>query len=122
MIVLILIFSQFYACTTSLNKELIGTWKMATVYELEENVTQRHNPANNRFFTFYENGTFKSGGDPFGENTGKWSLSEEHLLFIDSDAGEDDDSYWRVKIEQDTMKWQGAVFEFGKRFRIEHVR
>ena len=71
---------------------------------------------------FNKNGTFKSGGDPYGENTGKWSFNEQEILFIDSDAGEDDDSYWQVKISKDTMIWQGMKFDFAKRFEIIHQK
>jgi hypothetical protein len=47
---------------------------------------------------------------------------ETRELHIDSDAGEDDDSYWIASIEGDTMRWQGARFEWNKRFTLVHLR
>lgn len=86
-------------------------------------VSDEHNPAGNRYVIFNADQTFESGGDPNGKNTGQWQLNEKTgELFVNSDAGEADDSYWIVSIDGDTMKWQGARFEFNKRFEINHVR
>jgi len=41
---------------------------------------------------------------------------------LDSDAGENDDSYWSVTIDENIMRWKGRKFEFNKRFEIEHSR
>lgn len=66
-----------------------------------------------------EDGTFKSGGH-FGENTGRWSIDPETgELFIDSDAGENDDSYWFVSFKDDVMIWTGAR-GFGREFVLKH--
>jgi hypothetical protein len=66
-------------------------------------------------------GSFVSGRGDYRENTGKWIINEkEKELFIDSDAGEDDDSYWEISIDNDKMFWKGKKFEFNKRFEIVH--
>ena len=122
---LIFIFLTF-SCSSGndIKKEIIGKWKMTKVKELSEDVTQRHNPDKDRWIRFKEDDeTFESGkGDTKG-NSGKWSYNEkENELYLDSDAGEDDDSYWSVTIIKDTMVWKGRKFEFNKRFEIEYSR
>ena len=88
-----------------------------------EDVTDEHNPQKNRYIIFKTDGTFESGGDPYGMNTGKWTLDRESKeLYLDSDGGEDDDSYWITSIEAGKMHWQGARFDFSKRFQIYHIR
>lgn len=86
-------------------------------------VSAEHNPENNRFILFNADQTFESGGDPYGKNTGTWRMDEtSRELFLNSDAGAEDDSYWIVSIDGRTMNWQGARFEFNKRFLITHTR
>ena len=55
------------------------------------------------------------------DNTGKWVLNGNEL-FIDSNAGEDDDSYWETTFEGNKMFWKGKRFEFNRRFEIVHER
>ena len=104
--------------------QVIGRWKMEKiVLDGTDDVTAEHNPADNRFFIFKPDNTFESGGDPHGRNTGKWTIDESTgRLYIDSDAGENDDSYWIVTVDGDRMHWQGTHFEFNSRFAIDHVR
>ena len=68
-------------------------------------------------------GTFKSGTGEETENTGKWYFNEKiNELHLDSDIGEEDDSYWEVSFTVDTMFWKGRKFEFNKRFEIIQKR
>ena len=119
------------SCKSDVNvKENInGKWSMNNVKEVSEDVTQRHNPNNDRWIKFIDNaeiengGTFESGSGDTKENSGKWFYNEkENELYLDSDAGEDDDSYWSVTIEGNTMLWKGRKFEFNKRFEIEYTK
>ena len=88
-----------------------------------QDVTEEHNPESDRYIVLHEDGTFESGGSPHGTNTGRWAFDETaRELYLDSDAGENDDSYWTVSFENGQMKWQGARFEFSKRFTIYHRR
>ena len=110
-------------------KQIPGKWKMDKVMEESEDVTQIHNPDNNRWIRFEKQsdivngGLFESGSWDKTENTGKWYYDEkENEMYLDSDAGEDDDSYWSITIKNDTMKWKGRRFEFNKRFEILHTR
>ena len=64
-------------------------------------------------------GTFESGSGKDVENTGKWRINEKEL-FINSNASEDDNSYWEVTFYNDKMYWKGRKFEFNKRFEIIH--
>lgn len=99
--------------------ELLGMWIMNQVYEDSTNVTDAHNPALNRWIEFSNAGTFESGGAPYGYNSGDWRFDEnENELFLDSDAGEEDDSYWFVEVGQDSMQWSGSRSEYAKRFTI----
>ena len=118
-----------YACGSPQPKEtqaasaIIGTWTMEQVLRDGADVTREHNPADNRWIRFDSKGTFTSDGDPMGRNTGRWSLADSSSeLYLDSDAGENDDSYWIVSFASDTMRWAGARFDFNKRFELVHLR
>jgi len=106
----------------SLQEEIVGSWDMLQVLRDGEDVTAEHDPKNTRAITFNEDGTFMSEGFPVGTNTGKWSIDPESKeLFIDSDAGEDDDSYWIVSIDGDRMTFKGAR-DFAAEFTLVHTR
>jgi len=51
---------------------------MLQVFDGDKEVTEQHNPKNNRWITFNKDGTFKSGGDPLGDNIGKWTMDMKH--------------------------------------------
>ncbi|QQS35997.1 MAG: hypothetical protein IPM56_17440 [Ignavibacteriales bacterium] len=121
----------FSSCGNSddLGAKIAGKWNMKKVEELSKDVTAIHNPDNNRWIRFINDagdknrGTFESGSGDVKENSGKWYYYEkDNELFIDSDAGEDDDSYWEVLIKDNTMYWKGRRFEFNKRFEIFYHR
>jgi len=129
MLIISLIF--IYTCSEeiSVTDKIIGKWEMIKVKDLSEDVTERHNPDKNRWIRFIEDrnieggGLFESGRDNEKENSGKWFYDKnENELYLDSDAGEDDDSYWSVFIEENTMLWKGRKFEFNKRFEIDYER
>jgi hypothetical protein len=108
---------------TSLRGKIEGRWEMTKVLDRSEDVTKTHNPESNRWIKFIKDennengGIFESGSGDKKENTGKWSI-KGFELFIDSDAGDDDDSYWQVIIEGNEMHWIGQRFDFNKRFEI----
>ena len=78
----------------TLEDKLVGEWKMEKVFEYGNDVTKKHNPKNNRWIRFNRDGTFVSDGDPYGRNTGRWTVeNRDSILFIDSDV-DDDDSKW----------------------------
>jgi len=98
-------------------EQLLGIWKIEKVWEGEQNVTEKHNPKENRWIELEANG-FTSGGNPYGKNTGKWTFdASKNILSIDSYAGEDDDSEWEIKIESNKMLWVGT-----EKFRTTHVK
>lgn len=123
-------FLLFSVLTTSCNPPEIaarnnfpGRWAMIRVLDQGIDVTAEHNPERDRWIEFQADGSFVSDGNPYGRNTGKWKfdpVSKE--LFLDSDAGEEDDSYWIVRFNDKQMNWQGTRFEFSRRFRIEFRR
>jgi hypothetical protein len=41
-----------------LDEKIIGTWIMDNVYEYNKDVTEKHNPKQNRWITFYADGSF----------------------------------------------------------------
>ena len=84
-------------------------------------MSKDHNPSNNRFIEFKEDGTFESGGDPYGKNTGKFYVNNHvKTLHLDSDVGPNDDSYWSITLEKGIMKWKGTGSEFAKEFVITY--
>ena len=99
----------FFSCkpSRSLENEIVGVWTMEKVYEFEEDVTEKHNPKNNRWIEFREDGTFVSDGDPGGRNTGTWLMDTQNaILYIDSDM-EGDDSEWNVSFKGEETTWTG---------------
>ena len=127
LVVLALSLTTFCAKDKSLSERIIGKWKMTMVLELSLDVTSKHNPDNDRWIRFIDDpeiengGKFESGKGDSTENTGKWFIDKD-VLFIDSDAGKDDDSYWQITINDDEMRWKGRKFEFNKRFEIFHKK
>ena len=124
---LVVSFLAFAACSTArvpMSELIVGHWNMKKVIlDKTDDVTSEHNPEENRFVKFKANHTYESGGDPYGPSSGKWTLDRSSgVLHIDSDAGEDDDSYWIVTIDGDKMHWQGTHFEFNSRFAISYIR
>ncbi len=107
------------SCTAPINKQLKGTWAMEKVYDNANDVTAQHNPQNDRWIRFNKDGSFKSGGTPTGENTGKWIYTDTNRqLFLDSDAGEGDDSYWLLQLDKNNMNWAGTRSSFTERFKL----
>lgn len=126
-LILTCILTLVLSCSKEMNfsENITGKWIMVKVLELSEDVTENHNPHKNRWISFKADpdilgsGSFESGTGRVTENTGKWFFNEkEKEFFLDSNAGEDDDSYWEVSFNADSMQWKGRKFEFNKRFEI----
>jgi len=116
---LLVLYAVLNSCAPTIPQKLKGTWQMGQVYDNSANVTDQHNPKRERWITFYKDGSFKSGGAPYGKNGGKWIFYEiDNVLYLDSDAGTGDDSYWILQIEKTEMNWSGARSSFTERFRI----
>lgn len=98
---------------------LVGRWTMETILDGDTDVTDEQNPAGDRYIVLRADGTFESGGQPYGRNTGRWVYTpDDRRLGLDSDQGSDDDSVWAVTLRDDLMQWQGVGSEFARRFRI----
>jgi len=110
-------------CQSNTEKEFTGKWFMYKVIQDGADVTSEHDPFDERFLILREDSTFESGGRPFGRNTGKYLYnSGDKTLFLDSDVGPDDDSYWKVLIRGDTMHWQGYGSEWAEGFELIHIK
>jgi len=121
------LFAAILSCkpNNTVNEKIIGTWEMAKVYDGDTDVTcyENFDPNDNRWIEFRENGVFISDGDPYGRNLGKWSYSDSlSVLFLDSNVGEGDDSYWIVGIKKDSMFWKGYNSPFTERFTVIYTR
>ena len=87
---------------------IVGKWKMVTVLEGNQDITPVHNPNNDRWIEFKEDGTFESGGGPQGENSGIYQVDNQaNTLFLDSDAGDGDDSNWRLQFREHLLYMRG---------------
>ena len=122
LLMLSLLWSALAQRVESGDSTLIGKWKMSKVMEADEDVTKDHNPDNDRWIAFKGDGTFESGGQPFGPNTGKYTFSDSLILYLDSDAGPEDDSEWSVQFEDQTMTWKGVGSPRAKSFTLVHRR
>ncbi|MBV6640699.1 MAG: hypothetical protein KI791_08275 [Cyclobacteriaceae bacterium] len=109
------------ADSQSPGKQILGKWNMEKVMEGDKNVSQIHNPEGNRWIKFNRNGSFETGGDPFGYNDGNWKLDDQLVLFLDS-REENDDSEWRLSIAGDQMTWTGIGTPRQESFKLVHVR
>lgn len=111
------------ACQQKNGKSIEGHWQMQQVLMDGKDVSGDHNPNKDRFIIFDGEGGFESGGGSVGSNTGKYTYDPAaDTLFLDSDAGAEDDSRWQVSFNGDTMHWQGFGRPWAKRFRIVQIR
>lgn len=96
---------------------------MYAILQNGENVTDKHDPYDERVIEFRPDGTFISSGRPFGHNAGKYDYKQDSsLLFLDSDVGPNDDSQWKVEIQDDTMTWHGFGTAWAEDFVIIQTR
>ncbi len=116
----LLLTSSLLSCNQPKN-ELVGVWKMANVIQSGQDVSAEHNPNNERMIEFKENGRFQTSGRPFGTNEGAYTY-QKNVLFLDSDAGEEDDSYWKVEMIGDSMRWEGTGTAWAEDFVLIHLR
>jgi hypothetical protein len=108
--------------TSNPSDQITGKWLIYKVIQDGQDVSAEHNPPGERYLIFKIDSSFESGGRPFGGNRGKYTLDENYNLFLDSDAGSDDDSYWNVLVSGDTMYWQGFGSEWAENFQIIQIR
>ena len=81
--------------------------------------TDVHNPSGDRYVELRDDGTFESGGQPYGLNTGRWTFDPAYNeLMLMSDLGDADDTYWIVTLDGDEMEWAGVRSEVARRIRI----
>jgi hypothetical protein len=111
------------AWTPGPEAQITGTWLMHQVIQDGRDVSSVHNPHHERYIIFRADSTFESGGRPFDINKGSYTYnSADHTLFLDSDAGPEDDSHWKVSVKGDTMHWQGYGSEWALGFQLIHLR
>ena len=95
---------------------------MVQVFNGKNDATQVHNPKNNRWIKFNRNGSFESGGDPYGYNDGNWELDPQKMtLFLDSKV-EGDDSEWNVSFDGNQMIWTGIGTPRQENFKLIHEK
>ena len=102
---LTLILIAFSACTPTTDEPadgIIGRWKIEKMNQGENDLGPVLNPNSDRWIQFNDKGTYESGGTPFGPNSGIFTF-EDTRLYLDSDAGEADDSYWLVSYENGNL-------------------
>lgn len=100
----------FSASKTSVNPSvhIVGKWKMVTVLEGNQDITPMMNPDDDRWIKFKHDGIFESGGGPHGTNAGTYRVDDQqNTLHLDSNAGEGDDSNWRIQFREDLLYMRG---------------
>ena len=98
---------------------LVGRWDMDRIYDGDRDVSVVQNPERDRYIALRADGSFESGGSPYGRNTGRWTYDAgARRLGLDSDLGPDDDSVWTVSLRGDVMEWRGVGSDFARRIRI----
>jgi hypothetical protein len=122
-LIALLILALYAGCTSNAEEDIAGKWLMYRVIQDQQDVTSEHDPYDERFIILGRDSTFESGGRPYGRNTGKYVFDlENNTLFLDSDAGPEDDSQWIISIEGDTLHWQGFGSEWANAFEMIHIR
>ncbi|PLX24169.1 MAG: hypothetical protein C0597_00130, partial [Marinilabiliales bacterium] len=59
-------------CSPTPQKQIEGKWMMHKIIQDGDDVTDLHNPFQERFVIMKEDGSFESDGRPYGKNTGKY--------------------------------------------------
>ena len=81
---------------------------MVTVMEGNQDITPTLNPENDRWIEFVRDGTFESGNGQGINNTGTYTVDNEaRTLHLDSEAGEGDDSNWKLQFRDDLLLMRG---------------
>jgi hypothetical protein len=108
------------ACGTNsrLEERLVGHWIMDKVIEQGVDVTAEHNPQANRWIRFNKDGSFKSGGDPFGDNSGSYEIENNRSILYIYSSEEDDNSEWNIQIEGNEMTWTGIGTQRKEGFKL----
>jgi hypothetical protein len=121
---LLFIIMVFVACGShpTLESQIVGEWSMYKVYEVNSDVTHQHNPKGDRYIIFDADGNYKSGGDPFGENSGTWEIDEENSVLSIFSDDVDDDSQWHIRFEGDQTIWTGIGTPRQESFKLIHQR
>lgn len=117
----LLLAASLFACQESsiTSDQLINKWNMGAIIQNEKDVSAQHNPNHNRWIELQADGTFISDGDPYGRNTGKWTFDQKTKeLFLDSDVGEGDDSYWIMSSTNNGMILTGTRSAFTRQFSM----
>lgn len=110
-------------CTSpSVESQVEGKWMMTKVLQHDNDVTAEHNPAGDRWIEFMRDKTFKSGGSPYGENTGTWYLKNDGNVLYLASSVENDDSEWNLTIGVDEMQWTGIGDPGKEAFTLIHTR
>lgn len=120
---LTLILIAFSACTPSTDKPadgIIGKWKIYKMNQGENDLGPVLNPNGDRWIQFNDKGTYESGGTPFGPNSGLFTL-DDTKLYLDSDAGEADDSFWLISFKDSNLVLSSNEKDQKKVTRVEFV-
>ena len=97
-----------------------GRWTMLAVHRDDFDVSSDHNPSANRWIELREDGTFRSGSDPYGTNTDGPTLDPTSSeLYADSDVDEEGDSSWIVQASDPGLQLGGDKSAFKRRFRLQ---
>lgn len=106
----------------SIENQIVGRWSMDRVLQHDNDVTAEHNPEGDRWIEFFEDKTFKTGGTPYGENTGTWYLKEGGTILYLESSVENDDSEWNLTLREDEMQWTGIGDPGKEAYTLIHVR
>jgi len=108
LVLLVPVFLTFLHATLNPTTWIIGKWKMVTVMEGNQDITPTLNPESDRWIKFNQDRTFESGNDSEVNNSGTYIVNNEaRTLRLDSDAGEGDDSNWKIQFREDLLLMRG---------------
>jgi Lipocalin-like domain len=110
------------SCDSSdnLEEQLIGKWMMEKIIEAGIDVTAEHNPEGNRWIRFNEDGSFESGGDPYGDNSGRWEIDPAKSVLNIFSSEENDNSEWGFSIIDNEMTWTGIGLPRKESFELAY--
>lgn len=90
------------------DEQILGTWTLVSVFKDSINVTDTHDPFDERYIRFLSEGSFQSDGRPFNYNSGEWNRSGDGSLLKLCSNVDYDNGAWMIRVQGDRMEWKGV--------------
>ena len=100
------------------DEQILGTWTLVSVFKDSINVTDAHDPFDERYIRFLPQGSFQSDGRPFDCNSGDWTISESGSILKLRSTVDYDNGAWMIRVQGDRMEWKGIGSDWKEEFLL----